>query len=818
MDEQSPTLGEIGSKTIISIGPDTPLKRAIELMSSHRISCLVVAEAQRPVGIITERDMVRLIARERDNTEIPIRALMSRPVLVAPLEMSYLEGYQRCAERGVRHLILVDDAGLLAGIVTETDFMNHLGLDAYVEIKSVSSVMTCRPVTVSDDQSVGEALSLMSSNKISCVIVERDGRPLGILSERDVVRLSQGSRDIADYSVGEAMSTPVVAVKSEEPLHEAARIMRERRIRRLAVVDDAGMLVGIITGHDLVKGLESQYTAFLRQIIEHQGKELLHTRKRLNESLVLENILRASFDMAILAMDLECRVRYFNPAAEAIFNITAADVVGHDLAGLYAMAGLDQDHFERGIEQARRGGRHEFDLESATAGGVRYLHCRIAPIMDPDNHIQGFVHTLSDVTAARRGQQEHDRLTAELLQARKMEAIGHLTGGIAHDFNNILASVLGYTRLALDRYLDEGDTARCQGYLREVYKGGKRAQELVRQLLAFSRSSPQNPQHINLAPLIQEMIKMLRVMLPSTLSLNLELDHDTPPVFLDPVQLQQLLMNLVLNARDSIQDHGRITIGLKHQRNLDQVSSISHRAVTGDWVELSVADTGCGMNPEVLERAFDPFFTTKEIGRGSGMGLSVVHGIMTRNRAEILVDSIVNEGTCFRLLFPPSVERVPEIGVEPVGMKRHQRAPEDSQRHVLVADDEASVAGFIGELLERSGFHATVVTHGGEALDLFRGSPDAFDLVIADQIMPRLTGAELASAIHKIRPQIPIILATGFDAHLVKAETVLGAAPISVLSKPLEPEDLLEAVDSLLNASREAGHDLSDLPPQSGSV
>ena len=798
MAEQAPTLGEIGSKTIISIAPDTSLKRAIELMSSNKISCLVVAVEQRPVGIITERDLVRLIAGNDDSAEIPIKSLMSQPVLVAHLDTPYLEGYQRCAERGVRHLILVDDAGLLAGIVTETDFMDHLGLDAYVEIKPVSSVMTRRPLTIREQQSVGDALMLMYSNGISCVVAERDGRPTGILSERDMVRLSQGSKGVASHRICDVMSSPVVTVMAHEPLHEAARIMRERRIRRLAVVDGAGMLVGIVTGHDLVKGLESHYTAFLRQVIERQGKELSRTRKRLNESLVLENILRASFDMAILAMDLECRVRYFNPAAEAIFDIAAADVVGHELTELYANARLEQQHLEHGIREARQGGSHEFDLECETDTGPRYLHCRIAPIMDPDNRIQGFVHTLSDVTAAHHAQAEHDRLSAELLQARKMEAIGQLTGGIAHDFNNILASVLGYTRLALDSHTDGEDEARCPGYLSEVYKGGKRAQELVRQLLAFSRSSPQNPQHINLGPLVQEVIKMLRSMLPSTLSLKLDLDRGTPAVFLDPVQVQQLLMNLVLNARDSITDHGRITITLRYLRDLDQVSGISHRAVAGDWVELSVADTGSGMAPEVLERAFDPFFTTKEIGRGSGMGLSVVHGIVTRNGGEILVDSEVGEGTRFRLLFPPSMEAGEAVELKPV-RKVLTRDPQGARHRILVADDEASVAGFIGELLERAGFLTTVVTNGREALDLFRRAPDAFELVIADQIMPKLTGIEVASQIHKIRPDVPVILATGFDEHLVNADSIASAGPVVVLSKPLEPEDLLETIDILLD-------------------
>ena len=796
-----PTLGEIGSKSIVDVAPDTPLRRAVELMNANRISCLVVAEERRPLGILTERDLVRLIARSADGGETPISELMSAPPLVASVDTAYLDGYQRCAERGVRHLILVDDEGLLAGIVTETDFMNHLGLDAYVEIKPVSSVMARRPLTVTEDRTVQDALDLMFSTGVSCVIVEREGLPVGILSERDMVRLSQSPGGAVTRPVAEVMSAPVVAVTSEEPLHEAARAMRERRIRRLAVVDDRGALIGIVTGHDLVKGLESRYTAFLRQVIEHQGQELSRTRQRLNESLVLENILRASFDMAILAMDLDCRVRYFNPAAETIFGMKAAEAVGQDLERLYALANLDLTQVERGTRESREGRSFEFELETTGSSGHRFLECRVAPIKDPRDRIQGFVHTLSDVTAARQAQEEHDRLSAELLQARKMEAIGQLTGGIAHDFNNILASVLGYTRLALDSHDSNDDNARVPGYLGEVYKGGKRAQELVRQLLAFSRSSPQNPQHLDLAPLVQEVTKMLRSTLPSTLSLKLELDRGAPAVFLDPVQVQQLLMNLVLNARDSIEGHGRITIGLRLARNQNEVSSISHRPLSGDWVELSVTDTGTGMAPDVLERAFDPFFTTKDVGRGSGMGLSVVHGIVTRNGGEILVESRPGKGSRFRLLFPPSPETAERIEEKPVPPVRTSRKADAGRRRILVADDESSVAGFLGELLERTGYLPTVVTNGAEALDLFRRAPVAFDLVIADQVMPKLTGIELAAELHELRPTLPVILATALGENLVNPGGQYDKGPITILSKPLEPEDLLEAIDAMIETA-----------------
>lgn len=652
-DENPPKLEDVGSRAIITVEPGTLMRRAVTLMDEKRISCLVVVDAGKPVGILTERDLVRNITREAVFGEGSVNQFMSRPPITASKDMPYLEGYHRCAEHGIRHLVLVDDAGLLAGIVTETDFVEHLGLDAYVELKPVSSVMTRFPLTLPEQRSLSDALDLMSTHNISCVVIARDGRPIGILSERDVVHLSQSIQNPASCSLEQVMSAPIVTISEEETLHKASDLMRKRRIRRLVVVDRAGSLAGIVTEHDLVKGLESRYTTFLRQIIARQTNELSKTKQRLNESLVLEHILRASLDMAILATDTNGIVCYFNPAAESVFGLASNDAIGTPLQSLCTAAGLDASCFETSTRDARSSVSCAFVMEKRGREANRVFRCRVASIRDADEHVFGFVHTLSDISAGKKAEEERERLEAELLQARKMEAIGQLTGGIAHDFNNILASVLGYTCLALD---SEGveDGGEIEEFLIEIHKAGKRAQDLVHKLLTFSRSSPQHRHRVDMAVLIEEITKMLRATLPATLSLKLELNRRAPAVYVDPVQIQQLLMNLVLNARDAIVGHGTIAVGLRCLSDVETVSTVTHRVIRGDWVELSVADTGCGMPVGVLEQAFEPFFTTKDIGKGSGMGLAVVHGIVTQNGGEILVESSPGTGTRFRILLAPS--------------------------------------------------------------------------------------------------------------------------------------------------------------------
>jgi PAS domain S-box-containing protein len=791
--ENPPKLEEIGSRAIVTVGPDTPMSKAVALMDERRISCLVVVDQEIPVGILTERDLVRNISRDTVVGFGTVGNFMSRPPITAPQGMPYLEGYHRCAEHGVRHLILVDDAGRLAGIVTETDFMEHLGLDAYIELKPVSSVMTKVPVTVSEGQSLREALSLMSVYDISCVVVARDNRPVGILSERDVVHLSQSVQDFAGCPLSEVMSAPVVTVRAEESLHKAASRMRKRGIRRLIVVDQGEVLAGIVTEHDLVKGLESRYTAFLRQIIARQTKELYKAKRRLNENLVLEHILRASLDMVIVATDTEGVVRYFNPAAESVFQIRSSGAIGKPLANLCTAAGLDAPFLESGVRTALTDGSCLFQLERRQGDTVQLFRCRIATIADSDGQVLGFVHTLSDISAKKKAAEEQERLQAELLQARKMEAIGQLTAGISHDFNNILASVLGYTCLALDS-ADVEDGGEVEECLLEIHKAGKRAQALVGQLLTFSRSSPQHRQSVSIASLIEEITRMLRATLPATVELRLELVEDVPPVFVDPVQVQQLVVNLVLNARDAIDGHGTVTVGLRNLLDVDAVSAVTHRVIRGDWVEVWVADNGCGMAAEVLEQSFEPFFTTKEVGKGSGMGLAVVHGIVTQNGGEVLVESEPGKGTVFRILLSPSktMETDRGFGYGPPGTKR---AP-GRQLRILVVDDDAPIAAFVGKLLEKRGHVPVLAADGQSALERFYDAPGDFDLVITDHLMPELTGSTLAARIQTQRPELPIIVLTAAaDRSLFATEHGFGRT--TILSKPIEPEDLFEAIASL---------------------
>ena len=371
---------------------------------------------------------------------------------------------------------------------------------------------------------------------------------------------------------------------------------------------------------------------------------------------------------------------------------------------------------------------------------------------------------------------------AQLRQSQKMEAIGHLTGGIAHDFNNLLTSIMGYVALAAERAT--GADPKLATYLEQATASCLRARDLIQQMLTFSRGGRGDPQVIALAPRIGEALRLLRASLPATVAMRMELDDDAPPVLLDPVQLEQVLMNLVINARDAMRSSGELRVTLR-KAAAAAVCTSCRTPFGGEWVELAVADTGPGIPLDVQERMFEPFFTTKDAGHGSGMGLSTVHGIVHRHDGHVIVDTAPGRGAAFRMLFPAaerkaiaSGEKVREI-VKSVTLAGR----------VAVVDDEPAVAQFMQELLAGWGLAVTAFADGAAALRALEGGV-TFDIVITDQTMPGMTGLALAQQVNARRPHVPVVLYTG-RADAVASADLDRAGVRALLSKPIDAQALL---------------------------
>jgi PAS domain S-box-containing protein len=403
------------------------------------------------------------------------------------------------------------------------------------------------------------------------------------------------------------------------------------------------------------------------------------------------------------------------------------------------------------------------------------------------------VHFLEAVANVLAGAIVHQRLEEQLRQTQKLEAIGTLAGGIAHDFNNILTAILGFTELALYD-VPQDSAAWCN--LQEAFTAGKRAKDLVQQILAFSRQSKQEYKPVQLHLIVKEALTLLRASLPATINIRQHIAPRAGTVLADPTQMHQVLMNLCTNAEHAMRETGGVLEVRLEAVEVDADFAAVHPELTpGPHLRLTVRDTGYGMKHEVMERIFEPFFTTKDLGEGTGMGLAVIHGIITSHGGAITVASAPGHGTTFEV-YLPRIDRTagPEARPEEAIPGGHER--------ILFVDDEDALARLGQALLERLGYEITVRTSSIEALEVFRVAPQRFDLVITDQTMPNMTGEVLARELRRIRPDIPIILCTGFS-YMMTAEKAQTLGIDAFLMKPLVTRDLGLAIRQVLDSRQQ---------------
>ena len=379
-------------------------------------------------------------------------------------------------------------------------------------------------------------------------------------------------------------------------------------------------------------------------------------------------------------------------------------------------------------------------------------------------HLQG---TIKDLTEQRK-------LEARLQHTHKMEAIGTLAGGIAHDFNNMLGMILGFTEIAL---LDLPQGSRSYTSLHKALGATHRAKDLVRQIVAFSRPVDQERKLIDITPVIHESLKLIRASLPTTIEIREDITC-RGAILGDPSEIEQLIMNLCTNAYHAMRGQvGLLDISLR-DIDLKTIQTFDYKDLSpGKYVRLTVSDTGCGIDPAIRDRIFDPYFTTKPTGEGSGLGLSIVHGIVTNYGGSIKVDSTPGQGATFDIYLPAVARESSESGPE-----ANQAAPTGTGT-VLYVDDEAALVEVGKLMLELLGYRVVAATNSMEALKMFMDQPDEFDAVVTDMTMPNMTGVELARKVMEIRPEIPIILCTGYS-DLINKEKAKELGIRGFLMKP----------------------------------
>ena len=457
--------------------------------------------------------------------------------------------------------------------------------------------------------------------------------------------------------------------------------------------------------------------------------------------------------------------------------------------------------FDRLISGDIEGVAHSENTVVTARGEERIFAWNNSLLRDDTGQITGLLSSAEDITERKQAERDSKLLRDQLIQATKMEAVGHLTAGIAHDFNNILGAIMGYAELS-KQVLASNKPAELERYLSEILKGSYRAKELVSQMLTFSRIAPDglkaDTPAILLTAVIKEVISLLRSSIPSTIDLSYTVESSDLKARIQAVHLHQIILNLCINARDAMGEYGKIEISLEQYQVTQRICSSCRHPYSGTFAKLMVRDTGSGISPENIKSVFDPFFTTKGVGKGTGMGLSVVHGLVHAAAGHIQIESQPGMGTAVSVLLPLTDGPAGEAGTAQSIQNSHG---DITGMRVLVIDDEIAIANLLEEFLGGYGAQVTAFNSPAAAWQVFEQQPEQFDVVITDEAMPGLSGMHLAQRMLRLKPELPIILCTGYSEH-VTPDSAAQAGLAGFIYKPVELNALLQILQRYFKASR----------------
>jgi len=696
----------------------------------------------KPVGVLA------LFSREKltgqDESLLTAIANTASPVIQTALSEEAL----RTSER--RYAGLFEDSPVPIWELDLSAAINSLGSGADRSEESFESYLSSHP------QILEESADLFRIVDLNQALIELFEAP-----DKETVK-----RDISRFLTPEGVRTFVSClgmILSGRPLVQRDTSVRTATGKRREVT----LRVGVPAGSD---ERPSRVLVSLSDITERKRAE--EERQRL--ATAIEQAAES-----IVITDRKGLIQYVNPAFEKISGYSRAEAEGR--TPRFLKSGKHGPEFYHQMWSKLTAGEvWQGRLVNRHKDGTRFEEeATISPVRDASGEVTHYVavkHDLSQVT----------RLESQLRQAQKMEAIGTLAGGIAHDFNNILYAILGYTQLAID---DVEEDSSVHASLAEVLRAGDRASQLVRQMLTFSRRTEQERSPLLLGPVVKEAMKLLHGSLPATISISERIDSACGEVMADPTQIHQVIMNLCTNAFQTMREKGGTL-----EVNLSEVSISSDQEMSrldlerGRYAKISVSDTGPGIDAAILDRIFEPYFSTRSPQEGTGLGLAIVHGIVKDHGGGIAVASEVGQGTTFTVYLPlcATPDRVSRVGAT-------EAEGTGDEGRILLVDDEEMVRKMGKTSLERLGFEVTACGDGAEALAAFRSAPRQFDAVVTDQTMPGITGMEVAKEMLKIRPDIPVILTTGFS-EVTDEEQVRAAGIAGFLQKPVDISNLAATI------------------------
>jgi len=524
--------------------------------------------------------------------------------------------------------------------------------------------------------------------------------------------------------------------------------------------------------------------------------EFKRAHKALRETEEKYKELVENANSIILKMDTQGKITFFNEFAQNFFGYSEKDIIGSNVVGTIVPS-IDSAGNDLSAMIADIGNHPELYANNENENILKNgLHVWVAwtnkPILDEKGNITEILCIGNDITEQKQAEERRKNLEAQLQQAHKMDAIGTLAGGIAHEFNNLLGIIVGNTELAMP-VVPEHNTAHHN--LEEIRTASLRARDVVRQLLSFSRKTKEELKPVSLVPIVKDSLKLIRSSIPTTIEIRQDISAVSDTIKADLTQINQIIINLCTNAAHAMQDKGGVLrVGLENVVLGEDDASNYHGLTPGSYIRLIVSDTGCGIVPELTAHIFDPFFTTKEVGKGTGMGLSVVHGIIKKYGGKITFQSEPDKGTTFYVLFPVIKDEV-EAEIEP------SEIIEEGSERILFVDDEESLVIAAKDYLEDFGYQVITEINPVKALGIFKEDPEGFDLIITDMTMSDLTGDMLAKKIMSIRPDMPVILCTGYSEKISEVEAK-GMGIKAFVMKPALVEEMATTIRLVLDQGK----------------
>lgn len=521
-------------------------------------------------------------------------------------------------------------------------------------------------------------------------------------------------------------------------------------------------------------------------LYKHQAEKKLREKDKWMQRII-ENL-----EEGLIAVDKEMRVQLMNPPAESLTGLKKSEAIGLPVDQVIKIIEKNsQERVRLPFQETMTLGTmvslsNDMIMESAE-GNLANIDGKCFPVADEDGNISGAMLVFHDIT-------RKEQLERRVRQSQKMEAIGTLTGGIAHDFNNLLSVILGYSELLL-RQMSQDRGSKTYHSIDQVVIAAKRARELVKQILAFSRQSEDKRKPIRVTPLVNEALKLMKPSLPENIKIHRSIHSEEGTVIADATQLYQVLMNLFTNAIFAMKEKGGVLdVSLEEMTLENDFMGNYGNLKAGCYLKLSVGDTGSGIPSEVMPRIFEPFFTTKNRDEGTGMGLAVVYGIIQGHRGGINVRSTPGQGSVFDVFFPLAEISGKEGESEPAGIRGGNEC-------ILFVDDEQTLVELGIELLGQLGYRIIGRTSSIMALEDFYNDPDAIDLAIVDLVMPRMNGTQLAQRLLEIRPGLPIILCTGFS-NATAVQEARNAGIVDVIMKPIILKEIAPRIRELLDQQK----------------